>query len=177
MNKSELRQEIRRRKKLAAESELQRQSNVVCQRILSCEWWKASRIVLLYSALPDEVDVQLLIDDAMRVGKLVLLPVVAGEILHLHPFDGETTIGAFGISEPVVKGESFVDYDKIDVAIIPGMAFDEHNHRLGRGKGFYDRLLSECKNVRKVGVCFDFQYLEAIPAEEHDVLMDAIVRG
>lgn len=177
MNKSELRQEIRRRKKFADDGELQRQSNVVCQRILSCEWWKASRIVLLYSALPDEVDVQMLIDDAVGKRKLVLLPVVVGDVLHLHPYDGETTVGAYGISEPVVKGSRFTDYNKIDVAIIPGMAFDGQCHRLGRGKGYYDRLLSECKDVKKIGVCFSFQYLEEIPTEEHDILMDIVMHG
>lgn len=177
MNKQELRQEIRRCKKATPATDLSKQSELVCQRIIATDWWKNSQVVLLYSALPDEVDVQMLIDDAVGKGKLVLLPVVVGDVLHLHPYDGETTVGAYGISEPVVKGNHFTDYNKIDVAIIPGMAFDGQCHRLGRGKGYYDRLLSDCKDVNKVGVCVSFQYLEEIPTEEHDILMDIVMHG
>lgn len=177
MNKQELRREIRRCKKATPSTDLLRQSKFVCQHIISTDWWQNSQVVLLYSALPDEVDVQMLIDDAVGKGKLVLLPVVVGDVLHLHPYDGETTVGAYGISEPVVKGSRFTNYNKIDVAIIPGMAFDGQCHRLGRGKGYYDRLLSECKDVKKVGVCFSFQYLEEIPTEEHDILMDIVMYG
>lgn len=177
MDKTELRKEIRRRKKDTPAVELTRQSETLCKQVLSTDWWQNSQVVLLYSALPDEVDIQLLIDDARENGKIVLLPVVVGDILQLHPLDGDFKIGAFGIREPVTKGDAFTDYSKIDVAIIPGMAFDADHHRLGRGKGYYDRLLSECKDVKKVGVCFDFQYLDNIPNEAHDILMDAVLHG
>jgi 5-formyltetrahydrofolate cyclo-ligase len=81
--------------------------------------------------------------------------------------------GAFGILEP--RGEVFLDYDQVEVAIVPGMAFDKAGHRLGRGKGFYDRLLPRLTQAHKIGVCFPFQYLDEIPCEEHDVVMDEVI--
>ena len=81
--------------------------------------------------------------------------------------------GAFGILEPT--GEVFSDYDNVDAAIIPGMAFDGHGNRLGRGKGYYDRLLPRLTKAYKIGVCFPFQYFDEIPSEEHDVVMDCVV--
>lgn len=183
MDKKELRQEIRQRKKSCTVDERARQSERVCQRIMSEEWWRDSHVVLLYSALPDEVDVSLLVDAARQDGKVVLLPVVVGDDIHLHPFEGETQTGAYGIEEPVVRGECFTDYGSIDVAVIPGMAFDGNRHRLGRGKGYYDRLLSQFPaashhsqpKTLKVGICFDFQFVEHVPAEEHDILMDEVI--
>ena len=72
-------------------------------------------------------------------------------------------------------GKVFTDYDSIDVAIVPGMAFDQQGHRLGRGKGYYDRFLQSLPSVKKIGVCFDFQKVESVPAEAHDVVVDIVV--
>ena len=80
---------------------------------------------------------------------------------------------SYGILEPV--GEPFTNYHDIDVAIIPGMAFDLAGNRMGRGKGFYDRLLPKLADARKIGICFSFQLLEHIPTEAHDCPMDIIV--
>ncbi|HQG08910.1 MAG TPA: 5-formyltetrahydrofolate cyclo-ligase, partial [Dysgonamonadaceae bacterium] len=68
----------------------------------------------------------------------------------------------------------FVDFDSIDLIIVPGVAFDRKLNRLGRGKGYYDRLLSQLKSP-KIGICFDFQLLESIPVEDWDIKMDMIV--
>ena len=73
-------------------------------------------------------------------------------------------------------GEVFTDYDAIDVAIIPGMAFDEAGHRLGRGKGYYDRFLARVPNLYKIGLCFSWQVVPHIPCDEHDIRMDRIIR-
>ncbi len=82
--------------------------------------------------------------------------------------------------EPV--GEAFTDYEKIDVALVPGMAFDAAGHRLGRGKGYYDRFLSSHLSSLNshpspllIGVCFPFQRVAEVPSEEHDVLMDEVI--
>ena len=75
--------------------------------------------------------------------------------------------------EPV--GRRFLNYDEIDVAVIPGLAFDRKGGRLGRGKGYYDRLLSKLPDCRKLGMCFDFQMVDAVPAEAHDIKMDDII--
>jgi 5,10-methenyltetrahydrofolate synthetase len=80
--------------------------------------------------------------------------------------------GAFHILEPI--GEQFADYEKIDVALVPGMAFDAAGHRLGRGKGYYDRFLAAHPHLYKIGVCFPFQHVAEVPVNEYDVCMDEV---
>ena len=118
----------------------------------------------------------MLLDKAVLMGKRVLLPKVVGDELELHVYTpGSLQPGAYGIMEPT--GEVFpVDsYHEIDLAVIPGVAFDRHGARLGRGKGYYDRLLPQLSNAYRIGICFPFQMLEHLPSEPHDVLMNEIV--
>ena len=79
--------------------------------------------------------------------------------------------------EPV--GEPFTDYQQIDVALIPGMAFDAQGHRLGRGKGYYDRFLSQSlilnSQLRTIGVCFDFQKVKEVPVGPQDVSVNVVI--
>ena len=74
-------------------------------------------------------------------------------------------------------GDSFTDYNQIDVALIPGVAFDAQGHRLGRGKGYYDRFLRALGTVplHTIGVCFEFQNVENVPIERHDVSVDIVI--
>ena len=88
--------------------------------------------------------------------------------------DRRVQTGSFGIQEPT--GELFTDYDTIDVAIIPGMAFDAEGHRLGRGKGYYDRFLSRVPHLYKIGLCFSWQLVDHVPYDEHDIKMDEVIR-
>lgn len=172
MQKPELRRYIRSLKKKFSPEELSSMSECLCRQILDSGWWKTSQIVLLYHALPDEVDTKWLLDRALSEQKTVLLPVVQGEDLVLCSYDGDTREGAFGIQEPV--GKPFSDFASIQLAIIPGMAFDGEKHRLGRGKGYYDRLLPHL-HAYKVGLCFPFQMCEEIPVETHDIPMDEVI--
>lgn len=82
---------------------------------------------------------------------------------------------AFGILEPV--GELYTDYDAIDLIVVPGVAFDRHGNRLGRGRGYYDKILKETRVARKVGICFGFQFVEEVPVDELDVRMDLVIHG
>lgn len=99
---------------------------------------------------------------------------VVGNDLELRHYTGpeDLSIGAYGISEPT--GELFTDYEEIDLAIIPGVAFDPSGHRLGRGKGYYDKLLPHIPAC-KVGICFPFQLIEEVPAEAFDICMDTVI--
>ena len=140
-----------------------------------------SRVVMAYWPLPDEVDIRPLIDWLIVEGKTVLLPkVVDDETMELRRYTSLADLaeGAFHILEPV--GEAFTDYETIDVALVPGMAFDAAGHRLGRGKGYYDRFLAShlvphtsYLAPRIIGVCFPFQRVPLVPISPHDVSMDA----
>ena len=81
--------------------------------------------------------------------------------------------GYFHIKEPV--GEIFTAYDEIDLALIPGMAFDSRGNRLGRGCGYYDRFLVQMPQIRKIGVCFDFQKVPEVPVDCYDIAVNEVV--
>ena len=103
------------------------------------------------------------------------MPVVAGNDLELRAYTGpaDLAVGAYGIEEPT--GALFTDYAAIDFIAVPGVAFDRRGNRLGRGKGYYDRLLPRIPSAYKAGICFPFQIVEEVPAEPFDIRMDEII--
>ena len=172
-SKSSLRQYIRQQKAGVSRAECAALSARLCQRILQSPRWAAAHVVLLYHSLPDEVDTHALLAAALRQDKVVLLPSTQADgTLRLHVYDGTTRRGLLGIEEAV--GEPYARLDDIDLAVVPGMAFDRAGHRLGRGRGCYDRLLPQMA-AHRIGLCFPWQMVEAVPAEPHDVAMDEVV--
>lgn len=174
--KKELRKEIRNRKRQFTAQQLHELSFAVIQRLLNHPRLKEAHTILLYHSLPDEVDTHTIIDSLILNGKTILLPRVTGDStmeLRRYTSPRDLTLGAYGIMEPT--GDVFTDYQSVDLAVIPGMAFDPLGNRMGRGKGYYDRLLPSLKRAYKIGVCFPFQMMESIPHDEHDVRMDDVV--
>ena len=173
MNKPALRKYIRELKeqhKASAPSD----SEQIIQELEADARFQTAQIVLMYHSLPDEVDTHAFIEKWCKQ-KTVLLPVVIGNELELRLFQNanELTTGAFGIAEPT--GKVFTNFNSIDLAIIPGMAFDRQGNRLGRGKGYYDRLLPKLTNAYKIGICFPYQLVEEVPTEETDVSMHKVI--
>jgi 5-formyltetrahydrofolate cyclo-ligase len=95
--------------------------------------------------------------------------------MELHRYTGRADLqrGAFNIMEPT--GALFTDYDAIEVAIVPGMAFDAEGHRLGRGKGYYDRFLAKIPHAYKIGLCFSWQLIDEVPHDTNDIMMDEVI--
>lgn len=175
MTKSELRQAIRQLKRQFTQEELGELSLAIIDNLCHNELFIKAKTILAYHSLPDEVSTHDLIKQYAKT-KTILLPKVIGDgEMEIRRYRGEEDLhqGAFGIMEPC--GEIFTDYDQIDLAIIPGMAFDPQGNRLGRGKGYYDRFFSRARNIYKVGICFPFQLVENVPTGEHDIAMDIIV--
>lgn len=137
--------------------------------------FKAANTVLLYYSLPNEVDTHEFVQK-WSCKKRILLPVVAGDDLELRIYTGpeDLSTGSYGIEEPT--GERFIDYASIDLIAVPGIAFDSKGNRLGRGKGYYDRLLPHIPAAYKVGICFPFQIVEEVPVKPFDIRMDEIIR-
>lgn len=175
--KYSLRRFIRTQKKQNTVAQLAAMSTEIMNRVLALASWQEAGTLLLYYPLADEVDVRPLIKNAYDSGKKVLLPVVKGEELELRLYEGEASLkeGTFGIMEPTGPLFAPENYDEIQLAIIPGMAFDAAGHRLGRGKGYYDRLLPKLKTARLTGICFPFQLLDEVPAEVHDIPVHEVV--
>ncbi|MDY3788325.1 5-formyltetrahydrofolate cyclo-ligase [Bacteroides fluxus] len=136
--------------------------------------FRAANTVLLYYSLNDEVDTHDFVKKWSK-SKQILLPVVVGDDLELRKYTGpeDLATGSYGIEEPT--GELFTDYADIDFIVVPGVAFDLKGNRLGRGKGYYDRLLPRIPSAYKAGICFPFQIVEEVPAEPFDIRMDEVI--
>lgn len=176
MNKQELRQLIRNEKRCFSRQQLAEMSLSVIGRLMSHPRLQAARTVLMYWSLPDEVDTHAAVEALATEGKIVILPVVIGEgLMELRRFTGPADLceGAYGIMEP--SGKLFTDFGSIDLIVVPGMAFDAQGHRLGRGKGYYDRFLALTPHIYKIGICFDFQKKPFVPFSAHDIPVDEVL--
>ena len=173
-SKAALRRSIRLLKKSEPAEELVRQSAAGLALVQQHPRWQAARTVCLYWALPDEVQTHALCCAALNE-KTVLLPVVQGEDLVLRRFEGEAQLSSdnpLHIGEPC--GADWTDLQAVDLVVVPGVAFDRSGHRLGRGRGFYDRFLPKLRAF-KMGLCFSFQYLDTLPVGPEDVPMDEVI--
>ena len=178
MTKQELRKLIRERKKQHSTEELKSFSREIASALLErIESMKQCHVILLYHSLPDEVCTHDIITSLVASGRKVLLPTVVGDTLQLHEYVNDQLMDVsptFGIQES--QGPVFTDYSKIDLAVIPGMAFTPEGDRLGRGKGYYDRLIP-LLSCPLVGLAFPFQMVDSIPTEPHDKRVDEVIVG
>jgi 5-formyltetrahydrofolate cyclo-ligase len=137
----------------------------------------SAHTILFFAPLPDELDVWPLLELSMALGTICALPFFdeAKQTYRarvLERLANDIISGKFGVREPAA-GCPEIPLEKFDLALVPGVAFDLRGNRLGRGRGFYDRLIEEISGV-KCGVGYDFQLLENIPAEPHDGKVDFI---
>lgn len=176
MTKEELRRLVRSQKRMYSALQLQAMSAEAVARLMALPQMAAAKTVMLYYSLPDEVSTHELAGRLVERGKVVVLPVVTGPTemeLRRYRSADDLSMGAFGIMEPT--GEPFTSLAEIDLAVVPGMAFDTRGNRLGRGKGYYDRFLSQLPQATKVGLCFPFQKFPGVPTDENDVRMDLVI--
>lgn len=170
--KRELRKKIKElRMMLSAEEKLAAAEEVFARLEQSAAFALAEKI-LMYHSLPDELPT---IEFLKKWGKnkQFYLPRVNGVNLDILPYDqSRLELGAFHIEEP--QGDDLVDPDEIELIVVPAVAYDRRGNRLGRGKGFYDRLLASTR-ATKIGVGYDFQLVDLLPTEPHDVPMDFVI--
>ena len=175
-DKRTLRKQIRETKRQFSDKELEELSLPIISRLLSHPVIVGSKTILMYYSLHDEVNTHHAVNQLIASGKTVLLPrVVDGENMEIrvHRNPDDLVPGHYGIMGPT--GETYTRYEDIDIAVVPGMAFDQYGHRLGRGKGYYDRFLPKASHAYKIGVCFDFQKQETIPTDANDITMDCVL--
>jgi len=172
--KAALRAQMKSRISAMTAEQMQRQSMAACRRIARLDAFINAGTVLVYAAVKGECDPALLAQTARRMGKRVAYPRCEGNELGLYIGEaGGLVPGAFGIPEPDAACQR-IDIGEVDFAVIPGVAFDKQGGRLGRGKGYYDRLLEGAGAV-KAGLCFNEQLVDRVPMEAHDGRMDIIV--
>lgn len=175
MTKDDIRKEVRRRLLSPDVSREIPKSTIAA--IFDSEEWNAAQRILLYCALPDEAATDALIAKALDEGKEVILPKVDGDMVRLFlysPADGLHG-GRFGIAEPAEGSEEITDYSSIRLAFIPGRAFTMAGDRLGRGRGYYDRLLPHLP-CPKWGLALGEQIFDELPTDPWDIRLDKVVR-
>lgn len=172
MDKKTLRQQIRSLKKQRSREELLTQSETILQKLASHPRFLQAEKVMLYASLPDEVQTLDFIE-TWRHRKTIILPTVSGnDIIPVELAENVAFAeGDFHIPEP----QNHPYPGEFDLIVVPGMAFDANGHRLGRGRGYYDRFLALHPQVHTIGLCFDFQLLPEVPSEPHDRIIDEII--
>jgi 5-formyltetrahydrofolate cyclo-ligase len=163
-----------------ADALAQRSARIV-ERVIALEYYQRAATVALFAAMPQEVHLDSLAEHAFAQHKHVVAPVVMAteptlvfrtwmkqpERYALHKSD-------WGIREPTEQSP-VVAYDEIDLLIVAALAVGENGHRLGYGKGHYDRIIPRCTRAKTIVVAFDFQMLAEIPVTERDRACDVVV--
>ncbi len=174
-SKNDIRKYIAEKKKEISQKEIDAFSTVIFNKIETLPEFASAKQILIYHSIEGEVQTGDFIEK-YNLQKDILLPVVKGNDLVIRKYIDKTKClkGPFDILEPI--GDDISDNQSIDLIIIPGTAFDKHGNRMGRGKGFYDRLLASISpKTVKIGICFDFQLLDTIPVDNWDIKMDIII--
>ena len=169
MNKDELRKlMINKRKDILNKKEI---SNIIINKIINLDIYKDATTIAIYNSLKDEVDTTYLIKESLS-NKIVLLPRIIDNKMVFITINNNTKYikSNLGVLEPI--GDIYSD--KIDLIIVPGIAFDNKLNRLGFGMGYYDKYLSN-HDIYKIGICFDEQIVDSVPVNELDIKMDMII--
>lgn len=173
--KADVRKKMRALPLLAAEERTQR-SKEICDAIVADEAWREARKVGLFAPQATEPDIELLWEEAST--RTFCYPRVRDrELDFLRVVDRAALFpGRWNLREPVFDPQQIVDVAELDVILVPGLAFTCTGERLGRGEGYYDRLLGrrELRAV-KIGVCFAAQLVEELPTEAHDQRLDRVI--
>ena len=175
MDKRELRQQMRRLKHQLTDEQKQNEAATVFQAIERQMFGKDSHpSVLLYYSLADELPTHDIVDRWHTLGMPVYLPRMKGDDLEIVLYDGALRAdNDFGVLEPQGVPSDITP----DFIIVPGMAFDRDCNRLGRGRGFYDRMLRRCRDSIKIGVALSCQLVDVVPTDIHDIAMDHLFIG
>ena len=155
-----------------------KKSEEICQKILNLPYWQRAKRVMLYVTYRNEVDTILLIQEALKTGKILILPKVEKKEIvpyGINSFPEDVAPGYKSILEPIAYRSQPWTGD-MDIIIIPGCAFDFQGNRLGYGLGCYDRFLKKINpSVLKIGLTYEVCLVSCLPVEAYDETVDIIV--
>lgn len=157
-------------------------SLVIRDKLLELSEFKGAITILFYAAFDGEVITFEMMKESQKLGKNIGLPKIDKINRKIIPtlidhVDKDLEEGPYGIQQPAHSTNRMLNLDEIDMIIVPGVAFDKNNNRLGRGQGYYDRLLGNLpKTIPTVGLAFDFQIVDTLPQqEEHDIPVSQVL--
>ncbi|NQU98280.1 5-formyltetrahydrofolate cyclo-ligase [Candidatus Woesearchaeota archaeon] len=171
--KQTLRQEILVKRNSLSKEVVANKSNKIKKILFDLEEFTASRKVHCYISIDNEVQTHTLITEISET-KEVFIPYVVGDEIKYTKFLGFAKLkkGIFEILEPINPIEETIP---LDIVIVPGIVFDQKGHRLGYGKGYYDKFLRKISNALKIGLAFEKQVVKELPNQTHDIPVDIII--
>ena len=158
-----------------------RKSLLIKEKFFKLAEFKKAEWVMFYIAKKEEVKTEFMITAALEIGKKIVVPVILMEEKRMIPAEikdlkTKMTAGPYGVLQPQNGYIREVQREKIELVVVPGIAFDRVGNRLGRGGGYYDRFLSSLDySVPRVGLAFDFQVLDSLPAFSHDIPVTKVI--
>jgi len=187
--KSRLRKEIKEKLNKQNDTQRLRKSRLIKEKLFEFAEFKRAKCVMFYIATDKEVETDFMIAEAQRIGKKIVVPtILKGEenlpegrqqriiASLLEDSEKELTPGPYGILQPQSKYIREMPGEKIDLVVVPGLAFDKSGRRLGRGGGYYDKFLASLPlETPRVGLAFDFQLIEDIPSLSHDIPVTRVI--
>ena len=168
-----LRSIVEQQRRIMTKEEVQEQSAKIISQLEQMSAFREAQTVLLYYPIHNEVDLRPLLTK-YEGQKTFLLPVTHRHSMEVRPYDGEDMMrkGRMGVPEP----QTATYKGPIDLIIVPGVVFDHHCHRIGRGGGYYDKFLRKQLHAKKFGVCYTFQMKKhTIPHQINEPKMDRII--
>ncbi|AIY84915.1 5-formyltetrahydrofolate cyclo-ligase [Clostridium baratii] len=175
--KKELRKEIIKKRDELDCTEKTIKDKKIIEKLKDTKEYKEAKGIFVYIGFGSEINTKILIEDALEDGKEVCVPKVIKKdmvFIKINSLENLVT-SSYGILEPVGDKNNF-NVDNLGLIIMPGLAFDKQGNRLGYGGGYYDKFLSNNKiNVKKIALAYDFQILDKVPSEEHDIKVDSII--
>ena len=174
MTKGELRKTLVDRLRQQKEEARRRSSEAIWRKVHRLTAFRQAATVCCYVALPYEVQTRRMIEEMLKSGKRVVVPVTRPDskrlwLSEVRDPDRDLAPGAFGVPEPVPTARRPVPARELDLVFVPGLAFDRRGHRLGHGHGYFDRFLAHLPEATPtVGLAFRFQLLDRLPADSHD---------
>lgn len=180
--KAALRQRMRRQRLLLSPSQVESMSRPIVEYLDAGMQRAGFKVLMAYAPFRNEVDISPLLKSWRQKGLTLVLPVTEWETQSLLPvavdrYPEDLVVGRYGLCEPSREAAREVwPVEDIDVVLVPGLAFDVHGYRLGYGDGFYDRFLRDLTSrTLTIGVAFDFQIVDTVFAESHDVPVNQVV--
>lgn len=175
MDKKELRQMVRQKKRAMTDEEIQMKSDLLEEKFLNSEAYRNAKAIYGYLPYNQEVRTVSMLQRALDDGKRVAVPKVYGdEMRFIWMTDlSQVAKGYAGIPEPVADAP--VADDSHALVLMPGLAFDREGHRIGYGGGFYDKFLTEEPEHPTLALCYDFQVFQEVKTEEFDIPVDSVI--
>jgi len=180
--KQTLRQKLLGLLKNQKEEIRRKKSRLIQERLFKTPEFQSAKTVMLYCSFDGEVETHDMLKQAKKMGKDVAVPVTVRAEKKIIPslvenIEEELTEGPYGIQQPKKESQKFVPHNRLDLVVVPGVAFDRRNNRLGRGEGYYDRFLKLLPSTTPtIGLAFDFQLVDTLPElEAHDMPVSLVL--